>query len=54
MATIVAKHIPGMKEPVYYYQRSCRVKLHLRNGGKGPGSGPSCVKTETIYDHIRE
>ncbi|PSR22498.1 MAG: hypothetical protein C7B45_06670 [Sulfobacillus acidophilus] len=58
MATIVVKHIPGMKEPVYYYQRSYRVKLHPSDAGKGPGSGPSRVKTETIYlgtaDHIRD
>ena len=56
--TIVAKHIPGMKEPVYYYQRSYRVKLHPSDAGKGPGSDPSRVKTETIYlgtaDHIRD
>ena len=58
MATIMAKHIPGMKDPVYYYQWSYRVKQNPRDTGKGPGSGPSRVKTETIYlgtaDQIRD
>lgn len=58
MGKIVAKQLPAHHEPVYYYQHSYRVKIHPGSTGKGPGSGPSQVKTESIYlgtaDQVRE
>jgi transposase len=49
LATIIARRVKGMKEPVYYYHRTFRVKLSPADSGKGPRSGPSRVKTEDIY-----
>ena len=58
MAKIVAKQLPGHRELIYYYQHSYRVKIHPGSEGKGPGSGPSQVKTESIYlgtaDQVRD
>ena len=58
MSKIVAKNLPGHREPVYYYQHSYRVKIDPSADGKGPGSGPSRVKTESIYlgtaDQVRD
>jgi len=49
MATLVARQVRGMKEPVYYYHRTYRVKVAPGDSGKGPGSGASRVKTEEVY-----
>jgi transposase len=49
VATIVARRVKGMKEPAYYYHRSYRVKVSPADTGKGPGSGPSRVRTEDVY-----
>ena len=49
MARIVEKRLPGHRTPVYYYQHSYRIKLRPEDRGKGPNSGPSRVKTESVY-----
>ena len=49
MARIVEKLLPGHRTPVYYYQHSYRIKLRPEDRGKGPNSGPSRVKTESVY-----
>ncbi len=49
MARIVEKLLPGHRTPVYYYQHSYRIKLRPEDRGKGPKSGPSRVKTESVY-----
>ncbi len=58
MAKIVAKQLPGHRALIYYYQHSYRVKIHPGAEGKGPGSGPSQVKTESVYlgtaDQVRD
>ncbi len=49
MARIVEKLLPGHRTPVYYYQHSYRIKLRAEDRGKGPNSGPSRVRTESVY-----
>ena len=49
VARIVEKRLPGHRTPVYYYQHSYRIKLQPEDRGKGPNSGPSRVKTESVY-----
>jgi len=49
MPSIVSRKPHGCTQPVYYYHRTYRVKLNPDCSGKGPGSGPSKVKSEDVY-----